>query len=144
MRAERNAFFFDFTYFCQRIHLIAAAIGQYRPRPTIEPMNATRAVQYIQPGTQVEVVSVAQDDLGFYGIDQLMLVHGFYCARGPNRHKYRGFDGSMCGFHETGTRLGLAICRLKGEFHFRTKIAKTTRSEEHTSELQSRENLVCR
>src|SRR5690606_41362279 len=35
-----------------------------------------------------------------------------------------------------GTRMGRRLGRCRGETH--------TRSEEHTSELQSRENLVCR
>src|SRR5690606_41993493 len=41
-------------------------------------------------------------------------------------------------------RLSAALCALCGEVAVAPESARCVRSEEHTSELQSRENLVCR
>src|SRR5690606_10538879 len=126
MRTECNAFFFNFAHFGKRIHLVAAAIGQYRSGPSVEPMKSAGTMQYIQSGPQVQMVGVAEDDLCVHGFDQFMLMHRFYGTRCSHGHKNRRFNDAMCGLHETGTCLGLAVCCLKREFHFRTKIAKTT------------------
>src|SRR5690606_40299064 len=44
----------------------------------------------------------------------------------------------------SGARNGLASCRDSTDGGVTCRSARAARSEEHTSELQSRENLVCR
>ena len=48
-------------------------------------------------GAQVEVIGVAQDDLGFHLLFQLRDVHAFNRADGPYGHKYRGLYGAVVG-----------------------------------------------
>src|SRR5690606_41000964 len=61
-------------------------------------------------------------------------------------------DGDGAAPHEAFYDEYLSVCDLTAEFYLQTvehvfkehSLPKGTRSEEHTSELQSRENLVCR
>src|SRR5690606_40964581 len=55
-----------------------------------------------------------------------------------------------CEFIQIGKRgspaalLGVSLSQIKGKAHIGVESPYYIRSEEHTSELQSRENLVCR
>src|SRR5690606_41920816 len=51
--------------------------------------------------------------------------------------------GDHAQFQRTRAQRGLAQARIAGQLG-RARLAQVVRSEEHTSELQSRENLVCR
>src|SRR5690606_40954989 len=66
---------------------------------------------------------------------------------GYDEHSTRAFDEALAAMQRAGASIyvigigGVAGISLKGE-RFLRKLAADTRSEEHTSELQSRENLV--
>src|SRR5690606_40541179 len=57
------------------------------------------------------------------------------------RSTREGFPSYLCGIVSTGSGQGRKYLQPTGEY---TKPRHRARSEEHTSELQSRENLVCR
>src|SRR5690606_39817356 len=59
------------------------------------------------------------------------------CQNNIEHHKetlYKSFYGYVKG----------VVTRYVTDFHYAEEIVNDSRSEEHTSELQSRENLVCR
>ena len=64
MRAERDAVVVDRAQVAQADHLVAAGVGQDRPVPGHELVQAAEALDALVAGPQVQVVGVAQDDLG--------------------------------------------------------------------------------
>ena len=64
MRSELRALFVDRPPRRKAEDLIAAAVGQNRPRPADEPVQAALAGDQIVAGTQIEMIGVAEDDLG--------------------------------------------------------------------------------
>src|SRR5690606_41243886 len=55
-----------------------------------------------------------------------------------------GFDAIVCGCGSSGTMTGLSRCLAEQAPDVEMVLADPVRSEEHTAELQSRENLLCR
>ena len=79
-------------------------------------------LQNLRSGTEVQMIGVAQNDLGLYRIDQSLLRNGFYTADRAARHKDRCLYAAMIGLDRSGTCGGAAVCMLKAEFHVAAKI----------------------
>ena len=62
--AEGAALVGDFAVFGKRENLKAAAVGEQRAFPTVEAVEATGSAEDVETGTQVEMVGVAEYDLG--------------------------------------------------------------------------------
>ena len=63
MGAEGHAFVRDLTSVRQAEDLVATAIGEDGAVPAIEAVQASRLVERIETGAQVEVIGIPQDDL---------------------------------------------------------------------------------
>ena len=111
MALESNSLFFDLAPVRQRMHLVAAAVGQYRALPSVEPVDATRFLQYFQSGAQVQVVGIAEAYLRPDIVAEFVLVHGFYRGGGADGHENGGFDGSVRGLDKAGAsgRVGVGM-----------------------------------
>ncbi len=80
MRAKCNPFLVDFAKLVQAENLEAAGIGQDRPRPRHETMQPAQLADGFHPGTQVEVIGIAEKNLNpeFF---QNVLRHAFDGSR---------------------------------------------------------------
>src|SRR5579863_10243446 len=63
VRAKRHALLSDFAKLVQAENLKAAGIGENRPRPCHKAMQATEITYGFDSGTQVEVVSITEQNL---------------------------------------------------------------------------------
>src|ERR1700688_4473204 len=102
MRAEGDAIFGDFAEVIQTENLEAPGIGQDCPRPRHETMQAAQAADGFDSGTQVEVISVAEEDLSSEFFENI-LRHGFHRPGSANGHEHWSFDLAMGCDQATGT-----------------------------------------
>ena len=109
---ELHAFLGEFAYAREREDLEPTAVGEYRSVPTVELVQSAGAFENVEPRPQIEVIGVAQYDLGFYVVAQLVLMHGFDAAYGSYGHEYRGLYRSVVGRDEAGTGTALRVGML--------------------------------
>ena len=64
VRAEGHALVLDLAQLRQRHHLEAAGIGEDRPRPVHEPMQAAERRDALGAGPQHQVIGVGEHDVG--------------------------------------------------------------------------------
>ena len=100
MGLEGDAFLLDFSLAAQGIDLVAAAVRENGAFPAHEFMQSARLAEDLGAGAEVEVVSVAQDDLGFDVLCQFMLVDGAHGAMGSHGHEDGCFDLAVGGFQK--------------------------------------------
>ena len=109
MRAERHALFSHFAQLVQAENLEAAGIGQDRPRPRHEPMQAAHLADGFHSRTQVEVIGIAEKNLNPELFENI-LRHAFDGRNGAHGHKYRGFDLAVRSEQAPGAgRAGVAL-----------------------------------
>lgn len=117
MGSERDAFFFDFAAMAQRINLVAATVGQNGFVPAIKAVQTTRLLKNFYARSQVQMVSIAQNDLSANIFFQFPLMYSFYGADRADGHKYGGFYHAMRRFNATCTgiavRIGMLKCKAK-------------------------------
>ncbi|MNV27675.1 hypothetical protein D3C71_1188310 [compost metagenome] len=77
----------------QREHLEAARVGEDRPIPAAEAMQAAVVADHIQARAQIQVEGVAKDDLGAKRTD-LLRQDALHRAVGADRHECRGLHGA--------------------------------------------------
>ena len=80
MATKFAALLTEFTDACEREDLEASAVGEHGSRKAIELVQSTCCFEYFQPGTQIEVVGIAQDDLRFHLVQNFMGVYALHCA----------------------------------------------------------------
>ena len=124
VRLEDAAFFGELAALGQREHLEAAAVGQDGPVPRGEGVEAARTAQDVQAGPQVEVVGIAQDDLGVYVFSQVLVVDAFDRTDRSHRHEDGRLDRSVVGGDPAAAGLRGGVPGQKFEFHFFTKTSK--------------------
>src|SRR5690606_4483298 len=113
-----------------------ALIGGFRKNPV--PRHAAMAVAVTHVSEREDVdVALAVDGAG---LDENVLR---LRAVGAAVHPQRAADGARDAAIECEAR-NAGVSRRAGHLHIRHGGAGAERSEEHTSELQSRENPVCR
>jgi len=117
VRAEFYALFLNLPGIAERVHLIAARIGENGPVPAIELVQATGRAQHLQPRPQVEVVGIAENNLGLHILLQRGLRHGLHGAGRANGHENRGFDGPVGRFEAAGAGFGGGVLGEKVEGH---------------------------
>ena len=78
-------------------------------------MQAAHLLQHFRSRTQVEVVGVAQDDVGLQNLQHILRVEPLDAAHRADRHKNRGLDRTVRGGDGGGA--GAAVGGLKLEFH---------------------------
>ena len=87
-RGEGDAGFSDLAAVREREHLEAAGVGEDRPVPAPEAVQAAVGLDHLQPGAQVEVEGVAEDDLRAQ-LPNLPRQHALDRAVGTHRHEGR-------------------------------------------------------
>ena len=106
-RAERHALFVHFEdRVAQREDLIAARVGEDRAVPAHELMKAAELSDHVLPGAEMEVVGVAEQDLGAERaqLDRIDHLHGRLRADG---HERRRAELPVRGLEHSGTRLAV-------------------------------------
>ena len=90
-------------------HLVAAAVRQNRSLPIHEFVQPARRLQHVGAGAEVQMVSIAQDDLRANVVAQIPLRHRFDCSCRSNRHENRRLDDPVVRCDAAGTCLGLRV-----------------------------------
>ena len=75
----------------QAVDLETATVGQKRPIPVHEPVQAPKPLHQLMTGPDEEVIGVGQDDLGPH-LPQFLRGHRLDGAAGSHRHEDRGLD----------------------------------------------------
>ena len=99
----------------ERKNLKATTIGEHWFVKTIELVQTSRSFQHIKSWTEIEMIRVSEDDLGFHLIENLMSVQTFHRAKGTNGHEDRSFDGAVICGDATSTRSTSSIGMLQLE-----------------------------
>ena len=90
MGAEAHAFVSDFAELGEAVNLEAAGVSEHGARPADEAMQAAHAADGFVTGAQVEVIGVAENDLGAERFNHV-LRYGFDAAGRADRHEDRSF-----------------------------------------------------
>ncbi len=114
MILKRDAFLRDLPQLRQRENLVTSAVGQNRPIPIHELMEAAEMFDHVEPRPHEQVIGVAQDDLSFH-FAQLARTHRFDAALRSNRHEGWGLDHAMRSFQATSA----CSCVLIGRRQFK-------------------------
>ena len=88
MRLEFGAVFANLPALGQAEHLVPAAVGEHGPIPPDEPVQAAETPNQFITGTKVEVIGVAQNDLGA-GLLEVFEERPFHRSLRPDRHERR-------------------------------------------------------
>ena len=91
-RGEGDSGLGDLAPVRQREHLEAAGVGQDRPVPAGEAVQAAVRLDDLKSRPQEQVEGIAEDDLRAKRLD-LRRQHALDRAIGADRHERRGFDG---------------------------------------------------
>ena len=107
--------FAEFADAGQRKHLESAAVGQHRAIETVELVETAGRFEHFKSGTQIEMIGVAENDLGFYFIIKLMDVHALDGTEGAHGHEDGRLYGAVVGSQETGARItaGIGVLQLE-------------------------------
>ena len=114
MRSELRALLVDRPARGQAEDLIAAAVGQDRFRPADEPVQAAAARDQIVAGPQVQVIGVAQQDLGARSFD-IAVRDAFDGALRADRHERRRVDVAVSRRHDAAARAAVGVCHAEVE-----------------------------
>ena len=105
------------AYLREREHLEAAAVGKYRPVPGLEAVETAGGTQGVQAGAQVQVVGVAQDDLGPDVVHEVAVVHPLDGTDRPDGHEYGSMYVAVIGRQHAGAGVAVRIGGAKRKFH---------------------------
>ena len=107
--------FAEFADAGERKHLEAAAVGQHRTVETVELVEAACGFEHVKSRTQIEMVGVAENDLGFDFVIQLMNVHSLDRAKGADGHENGSLYRAVVGSEEAGASCTAGIGVLQFE-----------------------------
>ena len=94
---------------CEREHLEAAAICEDRAIPAVESVETSRGFEHSCPRPQVQVVGIAQNDLGFHLFVQVTYCNSLDAAHCAHGHEDGCLYGAVWCMEETCSGLGLCI-----------------------------------
>ena len=95
VRAEDHTFVRDLAQSIQAEDLETTRVGENRPRPLHELMQAAKVPDSFVAGAKEKMIGVAQDDLSVEIVEQIPGEHGFYGSLGADGHEHRRFDIAM-------------------------------------------------
>ena len=98
--------------------LEAAGVGEDRAVPTVEAMEATSGPEHLAAGAEVEVVGVAQDDLGLHLLLEFAEVDSLHAAHRAHGHEDGGEDLAMGRLNAAGPRVAVGVGVLQFERHW--------------------------
>ena len=111
-RGEAHAVLGDLAQRAQREHLEAAGVGQDRPIPAHEAVQAAVLADHVQPWPQPQMEGVAEHDLGA-DLVQLARRHRLDRAVGAHRHEDRRLHHAVVQRQRAAARLPLGA--VEGE-----------------------------
>ena len=132
MRAERRAVFVEGPPRGEAEHLIAAAVGEDRTSPSDEPVQPSAARDQLVAGPQIEVVRIAEKDLGAERFE-IAVRDRFDRALGANGHERRRLHVAVRRRHHAAARAAVAVRDAEGEGHHKnattvdTEVARRAR-----------------
>ena len=112
MAAEMGALFGEFSVRAEREYLKTAAVGENRSLPAVELVQAAGLFYDFHAGAQIQVVGVAEYNLGIDFVAQFVRMHAFDSAYGAYRHEDRRFNRAMVGFDKAGAGVAIAASML--------------------------------
>ena len=112
MRLEAHALFGDLAQLRQRHHLEAAGIGQDRPLPVHEFVQAAQPRDALRAGPQHQVIGVAENDVGA-GLAHGLRQHRLHRRRRADRHEGGRADVAARRCDHAGARR--AVRRVDGQ-----------------------------
>ena len=108
VRTEFDAVFFHFANFCEAENLKAAAVGENRLFPIHEFVQAAGGADDFESGTQIQMVSVAENDLRAHLV-QFARVERLDAGLRADGHEHRRFDDAARRGQSAETRFGVRI-----------------------------------
>jgi len=96
----------------QAEHLVAAAVGQHGSRPADELVEAASPRNQLVAGSQIQVIGIAEDDLG-PDIFEMLSREGLDHALRADGHEGRGLNDTASGGDVAAARR--AVCVGEGE-----------------------------
>jgi hypothetical protein len=114
MRLEAHALFADLAQRRQGHHLKAAGVGQDRPLPIHEFVQAPQPRNALGAWPQHQVIGVAQQDIGA-GLAHTLRQHRLDGARCSNRHEGRRADVAARGADHAQPRCAVHTLQFKCE-----------------------------
>ncbi len=123
MALEGAAFRSELAYGTQAEHLEAAAVGEDGTVPVLELVKSARRPEDIQSGTEIEMICIAEDDLGFDIFLKVFMVYPLYGPDSAYGHEDRGAYIAVAGMQDSATGGGMKVGMYLFKFH-RPKISK--------------------
>ncbi len=131
MGPEGYAVFGNGAELAERHDLISAGVGQDRPLPAHEAVQAAKPRDPLGAGPQHEVISVAENDVRARRFD-IVEEHGLDRGRGANGHESRRADGAAR--RRNLAEAGAAVIREKLEGEGRGhSVGPSARRSRHAS-----------
>ncbi|MPN00186.1 hypothetical protein SDC9_147380 [bioreactor metagenome] len=109
MRLKNHSLIGNFSDLGKRIHLISTTVGQYGPVPTVESVQTTGLLQNPGTGSEIQVIGVAQNDLRFDVVAQLIESDTFHRTDCPHRHEYRSENIAVIGGQNARARFSAFV-----------------------------------
>ena len=116
MRFEQDALVGEFPCLGEAENLISAAVGEYRPRPVHEAVQATQFGDQGITRPQGQMISVAEKDFRTKFV-KLMGREAFDRSRRADRHEHRSFHHTVGGGKFTKTGGLLLMPDLEADGH---------------------------
>jgi hypothetical protein len=116
VRAKDGALVVDLEVGGKAENLVAAAVGEDRPRPAHERVQAAHGADQLGAGAQGEVIGVAEHDLdaGLCELGRRQALDGRLRADG---HEHRRVDGAVGGVQAAAAGLAVGLQQLEAERH---------------------------
>ena len=96
---EGASFRGELTYGAEAEDLEAAAIGENGTVPALKAVQAACLTQYVQTGAKVEMIGIAEDNLGMHVILEVLVIDALHRADGSDRHEDRSADIAVIRMH---------------------------------------------
>ena len=117
VRTETAPFLGDFAALGQRKDLKTAAIGQYRPLPPAETVQAAGPFEDFGARPQVQVIGIPQNDLRAHLLLQVAVENALDASDRSYGHKNRRFDRPVTGRDYPGARCTVRIGMYEFKIH---------------------------
>ena len=92
-----------FAYGAEAENLESSAVGKNRMVPVLEAVQSACGAQYVQAGTQIKMIGVAEYYFGFHIVFKVFMVNPLHGAHGTYRHKDWGAYVPVVGMQDATT-----------------------------------------
>ena len=120
MRTELYTFFTHLADTRQGEYLKSTTVGQHRTIKAIEFMQPASLFNHIQSWSQIQMISISQNNLRLNIILYFMQMNPFHCTQCTNRHEDRSLNLTMIGGYQSSTCITLRVSILQFKCHTST------------------------